>query len=258
MAAIPADMPHFCFRIRYIKENLPHNVPPNTDRDNYWRSPYDRDHFQESQDAVYEINNAQWEHDSFFHWRPGRVSPYSPLQHGDLHLYKCASLFWNRDSHSYLLLPFDCLQRSTQRPSLSDTNSSPTDTSSGPRSPDFSISTSNTTEQAPMPWQRLKFRRDQRDAVLSFVGYSEEYQRLGAPVAERWKRFLLPSTNFADPDPTQTSKAQLGGELTVILGLVAFCTEKRKSIRAIQDSFFPSIQSCDWRRTGYMEPFSQS
>ena len=258
MAAIPAGMPCFCFRIRYIKENLPHNIPPNTDRDDYWRPPYDHHHFQESKDTVYELNNANWEQNSYFHWQPGRVSPYDPRQHGYLQLYKCASLFWSRDSHSYLLLPFDCTRQSTEPPSQSGSDSSPTDHSPRARTADFTGQSTHTTEQAPMSWQRLKFRRDQRDAVLSFVGYSEEYQRLGAPVDARWMRFLLPSTNFVDPDPRQTSKTQLGGELTIILGLVAFCTEKQKSIRAIEDSFFPSIQDCDWRRTDYMEPFADS
>ena len=258
MAAIPAELPRFCFRIRYIKENLPHNVPSNTDRDNYWRPPYDHNHFRKSHETVYELGNAQWRQDSFFHWQPGRVSPYNPTKHGNLESYKCASLFWNRDSHSYLLLPFDCTLQSTQRPSQSDSDSSPTNPSSRPRSADGLRQTPHTTEQAPMSWQRLKFRRDQREAALSFVGYSEEYQRLGAPIDERWLRYLLPATNFANPGPSQTNKAQLGGELTVVLGLVAFCTEKRKSIKAIQDSFFPSIQNRDWRRTNYMEPFSDS
>ena len=258
MATIPTDMPWFCFRIRYIKENLPHNVPPNTDRDNYWRPPYDRDHFQESQDTVYEVNSAKWQQDSFFHWQPGRISLYSPTHHGELQFYKCVSLFWNRDAHSYILLPFDCLQRSTEQPSQSRSDSSLTNSRSRLRSADVSGQTPHTTEQAPMSWQRLKFRRGQRDAVLSFVGYSEEYQRLGAPVDERWMRFLLPSTNFADPDPSQTSKAQLGGELTIVLGLIAFCTEKRESIRAIQESFFPSIHDSEWRRMDYMEPFADS
>ena len=255
---IPVSMPWFCFRIRHIKENSPHNQPPNTDRHDYWRLPYDHNHFRESHDTVYELNNAQWQQDLFFPWRPGTVSLYSPRQHGNVQPYKCASLFWNRDSHSYLLLPFDCTRRSTEPPSQSDSESSPTETSSRADTANVSGQTPHTTEQAPISWQRLKFRRDQREAALSFVGYSEEYQRLGAPVDERWIRFLLPATNFADPDPSQTRKAQLGGELTIVLGLIAFCTDKRKSIKAIQDSFFPSTQKRDWRRTDDMEPFADS
>ena len=251
------DVPWFFFRIRYIREDLPNNIPQNTNRDEYWRPPYDHNHFQKRQDIVYELDNFQWQQDSFFHWRPGRVGLYSLPQHGNLQPYKCASLFWNRDSQSYLVLPFDCTKRSTERPSQSDSDSSATGPSLHSESASNPGQTPDGTEQAPMLWQRLKFRRDQRDAILSFVGYSEEYQRLGAPIEDRWS-FLLPATNFADPDPSQTSNAQLGGELTIILGLIAFCTEERDSIRAIQESFFPSTHDSDWRHTPFMKSFAHS
>lgn len=253
--ANPREMPWFYFRLRYIVENLPHHIPPATDENDNWRPPSDHTHFRQLQETLFELDGQHIPQDSLFLWQPGRVEVANQLQHWPVQPYRCTSLYWSHDAHNYLVLPFDCTSANSEAPPDPPTDSnddqSPPDIHPGNQSP-----ASSPPAQEASSWRRLRFRRRPGNRLLSLVGYCQEYKQLGAPVDARWRRYLLPATNFVEPDPLLQGTAQLAGNLNILIGLIAFCTEKEQSIRAIRDTFWANTQERRrWAPCHGMEPF---
>ena len=152
-----------------------------------------------------------------------------------------------------MLVPYDCTKRDVDEPLSADTElDSPGGGIEGmqqPREVD--------TEDAPMPWRRLSFRRSGRHERLSAVGYCEEYHKLGAHVPKRWQSFLVPATAQIDHQPARTDECQLAGELPVLLGMIGFTTKRRLSLGAIRDSFYPELGTSQWFNTNDMEGFER-
>lgn len=125
--------------------------------------------------------------------------------------YRSCTMLWTPDRHGYLHLPADCT--TTNVSSLSNT------------------------------WRRLSFGRSQHPdrARIAFIGYSLEDYKLHIPGPNRWFEQLLP--DVCQAQNTVARRCTLAGDLSILVGLVAFSSVPQYALYAVDQSFRPDLGS---------------
>ena len=121
-------------------------------------------------------------------------------------------MFWCVDRQAFLHVPYDCTAHSVQ--DIAD-------------------------EEPRKDWKRLSFAHISPDDVhcISLVGHLYENNELGAEGSPVWMPELLPEAYQYHDTPRHPGYCHLAGQLSILLGLVAFSTTEDTMLATIQNSF---------------------
>ena len=171
--------------------------------------------------------------------------------------HKSATLFWASDSHTLLHVPFDCTQQDVE--SLHDSLCEDGDHEDDlPATSDYvgakSERTSTDQQQSPSgqpkreTWRRLRFSHHyprSGQATISIARYDGSNTELGGRLPRRWNSTLISPTHR--PVSYCATDCQLAGDLSILLGLIAFChSDRNAAIATINNWFPPSRDRTQW------------
>ena len=157
-------------------------------------------------------------------WDPGLHQPYHhlqrlrPLTEDEINTYrpyKSCTMVWAPERQHYLHIPVDC-------------------TAPG-QSPDAHV------------WKRLSFGYDEHPhrAHIAVIGHHRDHPWLRVPAPRHWFPQLLPVAYQSQEDITQ--RCGLAGELSILVGLIAFSTTPQGFLGALDQSFRPDLTSTVFR-----------
>lgn len=204
----------FFLRIRHIEHKQDPRVrPPERGPDFYWAPPESTSDF-----TLVERPTPWciWDPDEFprdYNLRRLRIA--TSEENRRRVAYRSCSMFWGPDRHGYLIVPVDCLE---------------TELSSNA-----------------FPWFRLKFGRTRSPDTshIALAGYQEAQYHLHLPGPGRWFEQLLP--DVCEPPIIGPRNCALAGDLSVLVGLVAFSAEPSQALWAVDQSFRPDPASTMFR-----------
>jgi hypothetical protein len=122
-------------------------------------------------------------------------------------------MFWCRERHGYLVVPADC-----------------TDTDL--RSETYS-------------WRRLSFGSCAESPDTALVGYQKERYALHMPGPDHWFEDLL--ADVYKPEESDGPTCTLAGNLSILVGLIAFSSAPAYAVDAVRQSFRPNPYSTTFR-----------
>ncbi|KIW99356.1 uncharacterized protein Z518_11344 [Rhinocladiella mackenziei CBS 650.93] len=213
MAQYPFSQPFF-FRIEHIRHIDDPNIPPPADGPNfYWSPPQDRQHFRREQTSgwyIWDPRPFQYHPDNFQYVR--RATEEEELCR---EAYRSCTMFWCPDRHGYLIVPIDC--------------------------------TTTHLSSTPHLWRRLSFGYNEglgRDD-LAVIGYHMGDYKLHLPGPDEWFEQLLPDVCMAEQTAQETEgrRCRLAGDLSILIGLIAFSALPDLDARAVDQSFRPDLTS---------------
>jgi len=206
--AAPSSAPHFAqrfaFRIKHIQhEDKP--TRPSENRDGYWCPPSSTDQFNVQHATPFTI------------WDPGtgdrspslRTASSQDLK--DYRPFRTSSLFWCPDRQAYLHVPLDC--------------------------------TAITLVNTDHVWRRLTFRHCEIPdrSHIAILGYSLSRFSLPMRGPGHWFEQLLPLAY--QPAAGGNRQCELAGDLSILVGLVAFSAAPAYVLHAVKASFRPDLLS---------------
>ncbi|EXJ91682.1 hypothetical protein A1O3_00232 [Capronia epimyces CBS 606.96] len=199
----------FFLRIRNIEHTQdPQIPPPERGPDFYWAPPESRNQFRLKDTTSWWI----WDPEEYPRaYNLQRLRPATPEENERRVTLRSCTMFWGPDRHGYLIVPVDCLK----------------------------IELSSTT----LPWRRLSFGRTRKPetAQVALAGYHMERYHLHIPGPEHWFEQLLPVV--CEPPSLAPRTCTLAGDLSVLVGLIAFSADPSTAIRAVDQSFRPNPAS---------------
>ncbi|EXJ69791.1 uncharacterized protein A1O5_06862 [Cladophialophora psammophila CBS 110553] len=146
-------------------------------------------------------------------WDPGAAEPLNPLlrvrrpttaEAARYTTLKSTTLIWDPERHNYIIAPIDC-----------------------------------TTKVMEPLWRRLSFSGPKRR--IEVIGFSREGYCLHAMGPEHWFEQLLPDTCQAQTNSETCS--MLAGDLSILVGLIAFSARPDLDVQAIDQSFRSNLRS---------------
>ena len=200
----------FCFAIEFITPDYHHQIPLTvSDKYSIWKPPTIRN-------AYAPLGRTGW-----YYWRPGVVWPVPASDFPNIRHHSSSSLFWGNDSQSFFHVPYDCTARDVATAATID-----------PR----------------LDWGRLSFHHLALpdDRCLSLVGHYLGDNTLGSSGSISWMPQLVPETYKCLGQSEYQGTCQLAGDLSILLGLIAFSTTSETVLETIQDCFRPNADSPEW------------
>jgi hypothetical protein len=211
---IPFAKP-FLVKIEHLEyvESADHTKPrPSFPPDFLWRP---------SQDDRYATRSSEsWRCDldvssSLSYYRPVRFQPAPDFNHYEP--YKSCTMIWDTEWQQYLHLPIDCTQQARLPPSED--------------------------------WLRLSFGHHPARQHIALVGSRRESHQLHQRGPSYWFPDLLPHA-YQSP-LIGAEPCGLAGNLSILLGLVAFSAAPEQVGAALNESFRPAYWSTVFNRHGY-------
>jgi hypothetical protein len=200
----------FCFSIKSITPD--HTVQESRygpPPDSLWMPPDSKVAFTVTEDTGY------------YHWSRGTVKKMRPSQHADIRNYGSTSMFWCHDRQAFLQVPYDCTEKNVSEESRY-----------GGR----------------LDWAKLTFHhRAICGRRVSLVGYGFEHSQLGTKAPRRWMPNLLPEVYEYHGWSESQVLCHLGGELSIIIGLIAFSASPGIPIQDLGRSLEEPAQGRPWR-----------
>ncbi|KIW68116.1 hypothetical protein PV04_04083 [Phialophora macrospora] len=150
-------------------------------------------------------------------WDPDSCTIISPDPGAILpSVYKRCTMFWCRERHGYLVVPVDC-----------------TDTD---------------LRAEPIRWRRLSFGSCANRPGTALVGYHKERYALHMPGPNHWFEDLLP--DVYKPEECDGPTCTLAGDLSILVGLIAFSSPPAYAADAVGESFRPERDSTRFQPHG--------
>lgn len=156
-------------------------------------------------------------------WDPNLQGPRWRLVDNDseavVRVYRTCTMMWLPERHYFLHIPID---RTTTE-----------ETPANPSESDAEIHT----------WRRLYFgyHENQGREDIALIGPYRENEWLHVPGPRYWFDKLLPITYQSQNDGPQVCR--LAGDLSILIGLIAFSAQPRSEMRALVQSFRPDLDS---------------
>ncbi|OQV03201.1 hypothetical protein CLAIMM_08276 [Cladophialophora immunda] len=193
----------FIFRIRHVGIVIDPERPPFYPGPEFFWQPSEADKFVE------ESSSGHWI------WDPrtiqtdsgfDRIRPATAQELARHQKYKSASLIWDPERHNFIVASIDC-----------------------------------TAESESLPWRRPSFvPSEDRTSHVEFIGFHGQYQLYSVGPRD-WFEQLLPITCQAQIDGQP--HCMLAGDLSLLVGLLAFSTVPKLGIHAINESFRRNLES---------------
>ncbi|EXJ60979.1 hypothetical protein A1O7_05132 [Cladophialophora yegresii CBS 114405] len=215
----PVALP-FSLRIDHIRcREDPQSPSQESPSDFYWSPPMSTSEFVK-------IDSSDW-----WTWDPGRwpqlyrypqfcktdtTGPGSELPTD----YRSCTMFWSSERHGYIVVPVDC--------------------------------TGTNLGAEPYPWKRLSFGICASDPATALVGYQKERYRLHMPGPNHWFEGLLP--DVCKPEDCEGARCTLTGDLSIVVGLLAFSSTPDHAVEAVHKSFRPILTSTKFQSHDLPEP----
>jgi hypothetical protein len=94
-------------------------------------------------------------------------------------------------------------------------------------------------DDIPLPWEKISFSHRSRldNRLLAVLGYHCEKNQLDAPASGAWMPELLPDVYEHHDSQQSAFTSQLAGDLSIIVGLVAFSAPQDKEVETMKNSF---------------------
>jgi hypothetical protein len=168
-------------------------------------------------------------------WYNGTVNEIRRSQDADVRPYSTTSMFWCHDRRAFLQVPYDCTEKNVRDASY---------------------------HGVPLDWERLSFQHKTTNGHhFSLVGYQMEHRQLGRRGSPFWVPRLLPEVYQYTGPADEQDFCQLAGDLSIIMGLVAFSTSPQTIIQNIgsflrKQPWGPEESSADPQGRGSMANLS--
>jgi hypothetical protein len=139
------------------------------------------------------------ERGDWYQWSPGKAQRVPPNERSTIQLHSTVSLIWCPDRQAFLQVPYDCTERNVAGCNKNG---------------------------IPLEWEELSFHHKARTGghCISMLGYQYERNQLAARSSETWMPQLLPYRYQCSENPEYPGSCHLAGELSILVGLVAFST----------------------------------
>jgi hypothetical protein len=212
----------FCCLIKSIAPDFEAQVP------RYSKPPHPLWLPPRTTNAFKVLQSGRW-----FQWSPGSVSAVPQNLLNKVQIHSTTSLFWCHDRQAFLQVPYDCTEKNVKEV-LGD--------------------------GVPLDWDVLSFhhKRIPPGPCISILGYKNEKNELCARGSPAWMPQLLPEKYQCPKKPEHDGSCQLAGELSILLGLVAFSTTPDRMLEVIQNSFRNDPTRTNWTPHGNSQNPSKS
>ena len=194
---IPQSVPFF-YSIKLIKPDFSQQDPRYSNSD--WLPPNIKEAFEV-------LHNGVW-----FLWTPGNASSAPQILQQTIQTYSVTSIFWCHDRQAFQQVPYDCTQKDVGK---------------------------TTHDGMPLKWEPLSFQhnRTEDNNCIALIGYRYEQDKLDARGSPRWVPKLLPERYQHPGTPEHLGTCHLAGQLSILVGLVAFSTTANKIHEVIKNAF---------------------
>jgi hypothetical protein len=146
-------------------------------------------------------------------WSPGNVREVPQDETSTISVYSTVSLVWCHDLQAFLQVPYDCTETNVK---------------------------GAVRAGVPVEWDELSFHygSNQQGRCLALLGYKYARNKLHAYGSPTWMPQLLPARYQCPGTSQHQGSCRLAGELSILLGLVAFSTTPDLMHWAIENCFY--------------------
>ena len=193
----PQSVPFF-YSIKLIEPDFAVQAAQHSN--SWWLPP-------EKKEAFKVLDSSVW-----YLWRAGNTSPAPPNLQQTIQTYSTTSILWCHDRQAFLQVPYDCTRKDVAK---------------------------EIHDGMPLDWDPLSFQhnRTEDNKCIALIGYRYEHNELDACGSSRWVPKLLPERYRNPNTPEHQGTCRLAGQLSILVGLVAFSTTSSQIHEVIKYAF---------------------